>query len=207
MGQGYWSFDIRTRRCQAHWPRGGVAAEYNMRAFLVTLLMVISLALCGLLAFQWVREVRLRQTVQELTDTVQDKKEAIQNLEGLVKRADQENARLEGIRKTLSDTVKSNQVDIARLSKELSQAMAEAERQQKQIDAYKEALGQANANIQRQNETITQQNEQMKKLAEERNEVVVKYNKVVEEFNALVQKWNEQQSALAAAATNAPAKK
>jgi len=45
-----------------------------MRSFLVTLLMVFSLGLCGLVAFQWTREVRLRQRLQELVNQVQDQK-------------------------------------------------------------------------------------------------------------------------------------
>ena len=45
----------------------------------------------------------------------------------------------------------------------------------------------------------------MKKMAEDRNAIVAKYNKTVEEFNDLVKKWNDQQTMLAAAATNTPA--
>ena len=73
----------------------------------------------------------------------------------------------------------------------------------RQIEAYKVAMDQANANIKKQNEDIKLQNEEMKKLGEERNEMVAKYNKVVQEFNDLAKKWNDLQ----AAATNAPAKK
>ena len=169
--------------------------------------MLFALGLCGLITFQWVREVRLRHNIQGLTDEVQNKKEAIQNLTGVIKRSDDEIARLEGLKKDLTETVKSNRLEIAGLERELDKAQAETERQMKQVDIYKDALTKANDNIKRQNETITQQNEEMKKLADERNNVVLKLNKTVEEFNDLVKKWNEQQTALAAAATNAPARK
>jgi len=169
--------------------------------------MVFSLGLCGLITFQWVREVQLRHNIQGLTDEVQNKKETIQNLTGVIKRGDDEIGRLEGLKKDLTETVKTNRLEIARLEKELDKAQAETERQIKQVDVYKDALAKANESIQRQNETITQQNGEMRKLADERNAVVVKLNKTVEEFNDLVKKWNEQQSSLAAAATNAPAKK
>jgi hypothetical protein len=62
----------------------------------------------------------------------------------------------------------------------LEKADAEAERQLKQIDAYKDALGKANESIQKQNEIVTQQNEEMKKMAEDRNATVLKFNKLVE---------------------------
>ena len=57
-----------------------------MKNFLQNLLIFFALCLCGLVAFQWIRETDLRKDVQKLTDTVQDKREAIQNLEAAVKR-------------------------------------------------------------------------------------------------------------------------
>jgi len=175
-----------------------------MKSFLTTLLMVFALALCGLVAFQWNREVRLRQRLQMLVDEVQDQKEAIQNLNGLVKRTQEEVDRLEAIRKQLTATIQTNMAELSRLDKELDKALRENEQLKQQVDVYKEALTQANENIERQNQIITQQNEEMKKLAEERNAIVAKYNDLVQQFNDLVQKWNAQQEALAAAATNAP---
>jgi septal ring factor EnvC (AmiA/AmiB activator) len=202
----FYRFDIQASHCQSEQPQTACGRK-AMRAFLVTLLMVFAFGLCGLITFQWVREVRLRHNIQGLTDTVQNKSEAIQNLNGVIKRSEDENTRLEGIKKDLTETVKTNRAEIARLEKELDKSLAETERQIKQVEVYKDALKKANESIQHQNNTISQQNEEMKKLAEERNAVVVKLNKTVEEFNDLVKKWNEQQTTLAASATNAPAKK
>ncbi len=99
-----------------------------MRSFLVTLLMVFSLGLCGLVAFQWTREVRLRQRLQELVNQVQDQKEAMQNLDGLVRRTQEEVDRLEGIRKNLTQTIQTNMAELSRLDRELDKALREKER-------------------------------------------------------------------------------
>lgn len=200
------SFDNRRQTCQFLSP-AGKPQKLDMRAFLVTLLMAISVGLCGLITYQWLREVESRHKVQGLTDELQNKKEAIQNLTGVLKRSEDEVNRLEEVKKTLTTTVKTNLADLARLEKDLDKAQAETERQQKQVEVYRDALKQANENIQSQNNTISQQNEELKKLAEDRNGIVLKLNKTVEEYNGLVDKWNALQNQLAAAATNAPAKK
>ncbi len=52
-----------------------------MKSFLQNLLIFFALALCALIAFQWVRETSLRRDLQKLTDVVHDKSERIQTLE------------------------------------------------------------------------------------------------------------------------------
>ena len=178
-----------------------------MKALLQNLLILFSLALCGLIAFQWVRETELRKTVQSLTDTVHDKMEAIQNLQASVKRDETEIQRLDGLKNQLTQTIKSNDVRISNLTRDLEKATSDIERAEKQIEVYKGALQTANDNIKKQNDDIKKQNEEMKQLAEDRNEVVKKFNKMASDYNDLAAKWNKQQEELAKQATNAPAKK
>jgi septal ring factor EnvC (AmiA/AmiB activator) len=178
-----------------------------MKNFLQNLLIFFALCLCALIAIQWVRETDLRKNVQALTDTIHDKSEAIQNLQLQLRRDEDEIKRLDGIKKDLTATVKSNNVEIASLSKSLEKANVENERNLKQIENYKEAIKVANDNILKQNEDIKRQNEEMKKLAEDRNEIVKKFNDVAKQYSDLVDKWNKQQEDLAKAATNTPSKK
>ena len=178
-----------------------------MKTFLQNLLIFFALALCALISFQWVRETDLRKSVQALTDTVHDKMENIQNLQASVKRDEGEIQRLDGLKNQLTQTVKSNDLQIATLFKDVEKATNEVEREERQIEAYKGALESANDNIKKQNDDIKRQNEEMNKMLEERNEVVKKYNKMAADYNDLAQKWNKQQEELAKQATNAPAKK
>lgn len=177
-----------------------------MKNILQNLLVFLALCLCALIAFQWHREAKLRQEIQKFADTVHDKLENIQSLEGTLKRSEEEVRRLDGLKFELTEAVKSNRTQIAQLAKDLAKSDAEIEKGLKKIEDFKAALQQANESIKKQNEDIKKQNEEVMKLAEERNESVTKYNKAVTEFNDLAKKWNDQQQQLATN-TNAPAKK
>ncbi len=176
-----------------------------MKNFLQNLLIVFSMCLCALIAFQWVRETRLRKDVQALTDTIHDKAEAVQGLEVTVRQNNDEIKRIDEIKSKLTQTIKSNDVQLLSLMKDLDKAQTENERTKGQIDAYKQAIERANVSIKAQNDNIKKQNEEMVKLAEERNTIVSNYNKVAKDFNELAARWNKQQEELAAAATNAAA--
>src|ERR1051326_408534 len=129
-----------------------------MKIFLQNLLIFFALSLCALISFQWVRETDLRKSVQSLTDTVHDKMENIQNLQASVKRDETEIQRLDGLKNQLTQTVKSNDLQIAALSKDLEKATNEIERAERQMEAYKGALESANASIKKQNEEVKKQN-------------------------------------------------
>jgi len=178
-----------------------------MKNLLHNLLIFFALCLCGLIAFQWVRETDLRKKLQELTNVVHDKTEAILNLEANVRRDRDEIQRLDGQRKQLEQTVKANDVQISNLSRDLDKATNDLQRTEKQMLAYKDAYQKTSENLTNANQTILEQNERMKKLAEEGNDVIKKFNKLNADYTALVNKWNQQQEELAKQATNAPPKK
>lgn len=178
-----------------------------MKNFLTGLLIFFSMCLCGLIAFQWVRETHRMKEIQSLNDTIHTKSERIQALEVTTRRYEQEIRRLDDLKNELNATIKTNKAEISQLSKDIERAETEIQRHTNTIATYKDALDKANASIKQQNENIRIQNEEMKKLGDERNEVVQKFNKLAADHNDLVTKWNKQQEELAAAATNAPAKK
>jgi len=178
-----------------------------MKYFLQNLLIFFSLCLCGLIAFQWVRETDLNKRLQKLTDTVRDRDISIQNLNAKLRVDEDDIKRLDAIKNQLTATVSSNNLQIAQLTKDLDKAEGENERNLKQIEVYKETLKTANENIRQANENIARQGEEMKKLAEERNDMVQKFNKMAADYNDLANKWNKQQEEIAKQATNAPAKK
>src|SRR5215472_8743919 len=100
-----------------------------MKAFLQNLLIFFALSLCALISFQWVRETHLRKDIQELTNTVHEKLEAIQNLQANVKRDEAEIQRLDGLKNQLIQTDKANDIRIAKLVKDVEKATNEVERQ------------------------------------------------------------------------------
>lgn len=175
-----------------------------MKNFLINLMVVLSLGLCVLIWFQWKRETINQQSRQTLTDRLHDRDEKIQSQDGLIRTTQAEVVRLDTLKKDMTEQIKSNNLQIVSLTKDLDRNKADNEVKTKQLAAYKEALDRANESIQKQNEDVARQNEQLKKVAEERDEIVKKYNKAVTEFNELASKWNALQEQLAKAATNAP---
>jgi chromosome segregation ATPase len=178
-----------------------------MKNFLQNLLIVFALSLCAMMVFQWTRETDLNKSLQKRADELHDKGEAIQNLEGAAKRDQAEIQRLDALKNQLLGTVKTNQEDIARLTKDLEKVTFDNERNLKQLDVYKDAIQKANDSLLKQNETIKTQNEELKTLAEDRNKAVTNANETVKKFNDLAEKWNKLQEDLARAATNGPPKK
>ncbi len=178
-----------------------------MRTFLQNLLIFFALCLCGMIVYQWVVETDLRRDLQKLTDTIQDKKEVIQNLQVSVKRDEMEIQRLDGLKTQLTQAVQTNELHITALTKDLTKATNSLDRAEKLVANYKDAVERANENVKAANENIEAQKAEMNKVIVERNDMVKRLNKVTTDFNELAQKWNQQQEELAKAATNAPAKK
>jgi chromosome segregation ATPase len=176
-----------------------------MKNFLQGLLIFFSLCLCGLIAFQWVRETRLRIDVQDLTNKLQDKREVELNLQADVKRRDKEIQRLDELKNTYFSEIKSNATTIDNLGKDLLKATNQVATLDATVDQYKEALKIANDNVLTANDRIKQAAEDLKTVAEERNEMAKKFNKMATDYNELANKWNTQQEELQKMATNTPA--
>ena len=178
-----------------------------MKRFLEYLLIFFSLCLCVLIAFQWIRETKLHKDIQELHNNIADQKQRIVNLEADGRRKDAEIQRLDALKNDLNNTIKTNQAQIAALTKDLEKAEREHDRDEKQIEAYKDAFEKQKAIVQQQNEEITKQNADMKQLAQDRNQMVEKFNKLAVDYKELADRWNKQQEDLQKASTNAPPKK
>ena len=176
-----------------------------MRTFLVNLMIALSLGLCVLIWFQWLREGRSQATIQSLTDTQQNLKEQMQGVEANLKNSQAEIVRLDELKKLLQEQVKTNAAYAISLLNSNDVLRREVETRGKQVTAYKEAFDEANAAIKRQNADVERQNVEMKRLSDERNEIAQKYNKAVSDFNELADKWNKLNADLAAAATNSAA--
>jgi len=178
-----------------------------MKNFLQNLLIFLALCLCGLIAYQWVRETDLHKRLQDLTTSVHDKTEAILKLEADVRHQRDEIQRLDTQRKELAQTVKSNDVQIAKLSKELEKTSNDLQKTEQGLQTYKDAYHRTSENLTNANLTITEQNARMKKMADDAKEVVTKYKDLFTKYEELVDKWNKQQTELAKQSTNAAAKK
>jgi len=181
-----------------------------MSKVLPTLVMVCGFLLCGLCLYQWNREVTLRKDLATTNDDLYKKKETIQGLEFNLRKASEEIAHLEQVRKELTETRIAHEKTIGNLTNEVERLIRQKDAVQAQLDQYKKALDTANESIVKQNEDLTRQNEIIQKVAAQRDEKIAEMAKVVEEYNKLVKdynkivedvnKMNEQAAAAAAAA-------
>ncbi|MBA4148708.1 MAG: hypothetical protein H0X66_11390 [Verrucomicrobia bacterium] len=167
-----------------------------MKTSLTYLLICFSLALCGFIGFQWVREARLRDDVQKLTIESHGKTEAAANLEGTIKTLQNEIARLDALKAELTEDAKTNRQQVAQMRTELRKANGENETFIKQVETHQKALTQANENIRQQNEGIQKQNSELKLMVDQRNNAITKQNELIEQYNDLVKKFNELQEQL-----------
>lgn len=160
-----------------------------MKSFLVNLLIVLSLALCGFNAYQWQREARLRGDLEKRGNEVFQKATEVQNLQQSLSLNSEEIKRLESIRESLALTLKSNRTELVELRQEnekLRRASEVHEQRANQIEQqYKGAFEKANENLRQQNEIIQSQNTRMKELADERNEMVTRFNKLAADYKSL----------------------
>ena len=161
-----------------------------MKKFLSSLLIFFSAGLCALIAVQWVREAHLRKSIEQLNQTVYDRDQSIQGLQGSLKKDETEINRLDARNVELKEIGKSNAFEIAELKKNLRKADSENETAKSQIDQYKQAVEKQNESIKKQNEDIIEQNRLLKQLGEERNDFVKKFNESVRKYNELVTNYN-----------------
>ncbi len=178
-----------------------------MKTFLQSLLIFFALCLCGLSVFQWVRETDLRADIQKLHDDIHARDEHVQQLTSDVKQDESEIQRLDGLYKSATATLKSNDVRIATLTKDLDKSNRALEVSHQESENFKTALEAANSNVKIANENIQKQKEELQKMVAQETDLVDRLKKVTSDYNELAAKWNQQQEELAKANTNAPNQK
>lgn len=159
-----------------------------MKTFLVNLLIILSVALCGFNAYQWYREAKLHGRINNLGTQIFQKSSEIQNLQQSLKSTQEEIKRLEEMREVYATTIRSNRVVIGQLEVESRKFQEDAQLQAAkvaQLEQYKVAFEAANENLIKQNEIIKTQNDRMVQLAEDRNEMVGRFNKLATDYKSL----------------------
>lgn len=162
-----------------------------MNKLILNLSVAISFALCVLVFVQWQRENQLTRDKIKLTNDIHTNKVLIQDLQVALRNTQQELERVQGIRAKLEETVKTNEVRIRELSRELEKTIEDRDAKNLQVEQYKVALEQANENIKTQNEAISRQNETIKNLVTQRDELNEAYKKLAEQYNKAVTEYNK----------------
>ncbi len=142
------------------------------------LLSVLLIALCGLCAWQWDRESKLRALVNSQRVQITMLSAQREELEARVKAADAEVLRITA---SLAE-LRANSV-----SKDIhAEALQANTLLRENVTKQNAAITQQNELITRQNTSIQQANESLKKLATERDDLAKRLNDVTAMYNKLV---------------------
>ncbi len=168
-----------------------------MTKFLAILLGVFICALCGLCAYQWVRETDLKVALREVDARLKEEQETRakqeeklaaweKEIKHLTLRIDEQGMKIAEQEKAavaLNEQYLAEKTRADDLAKKLSVTSTSMEK-------GKEALEAHNAAVTEQNATIAKQNQMLKDLAAERDAAIAKFNAQMKEYNELVAKYN-----------------
>lgn len=157
----------------------------------VTLLIVLSCGLCGLVAYQWYRDADLRMQIADRNRQLQQLNEQKHEVETTGKRVEEELKRVEQLKERLTEQDKTNKVELSRAKKELSEMTVKWERATKQGDAYKAAYDKMSTNVLVQNESMRKLNEAYLNAVNVNKDTVEKYKKLAGDCEELNQRYNK----------------
>jgi chromosome segregation ATPase len=176
-----------------------------MKPFLISLLILISLGLCGICAVQWKREADLHAQIKDITAQLIAENKLRIEFEEKATRFEQEITRLTHLRaeteaalvvateqvKDVTSDQTSRGFSIAVLMNELIAANGELNAFKNLAGKGTDAVKQRNAEVTEQNAAIVKQNAQLKQLAGERDNAINQLNARTREFNELAEKYNK----------------
>jgi hypothetical protein len=176
-----------------------------MKAFLVILLILISLGLCVVSGVQWTREARLNRIIEERTRQLVEENKQRTEFEEKADRYEKEIARVTALRGeteaallAATEEIQQRTADQAARGFSISVLMNEIIAHGGELSTYKQMAGkgtdvlkQRNEEIAAQNAAIEKQNAQLKQLAAERDDAITQLNARTREFNELVEKYNK----------------
>lgn len=151
----------------------------------VTLLIVLSCGLCGLVAYQWYRDADLRMQIAERNRQINQLNEQKHEVETTGKRVEEELKRVEQLKERLTEQDRTNKVELSRSKRELSETTVKLERATKQGDAYKAAYDKMATDIKAQNESMKKLNEAYLNAVSVNKDTVEKYKKLAGECEDL----------------------
>lgn len=148
-----------------------------MRPVPTFVLLSLLVALCGLCAWQWARESRLREYALSQRNAVTSLTAEREELETRVKAADGEILRLTG---------SVNELRTTSVSKLQHEEVLQANAQMREsVEKQNLLLVQQNEAIQKQNQAIAKANEGITRLSTERDDLARRLNEVTALYNKL----------------------
>lgn len=156
----------------------------------VGILIFLSICLCGLVAFQWVVQSRLREMVETEKAEGNKLRGERQDLENKSRRYSDEIANITELKAKLEEERKVTLVSLRQTTNDLIRLRMEFGYATNVLSQVSNALVQANTNLMIQNRNIADLAAQTKKAMEDRNEIAVKFNEKAKQYGDLVTNYN-----------------
>ncbi len=156
----------------------------------VGILIFLSICLCGLVAFQWVVQSRLREMVETEKSEGNKLRGERQDLENKSRRYSDEIANITELKAKLEEERKVTLVSLRQTTNDLIRLRMEFNYATNVLSQVSNALVQANTNLLIQNKNITELAGQTKKAMEDRNDIAVKFNEKAKQYGDLVTNYN-----------------
>jgi len=171
-----------------------------MKKLLPVLLIGTSLALCVMLAVQWVQAARQWETIETQDRTIFDKDKLLQSFTNQVNIMSAHLTELEKSVGRLEGDLKTNKQELVKFQTELNKSEVLRTNLTLQLEQYQNAFEVATNRLALAYENIKQQNEAIKDAIAQRDSFVAQLNvsikernEIVKQHNELVEQWKEQQ--------------
>jgi chromosome segregation ATPase len=161
-----------------------------MKNLLQNLLVLLSLGLCALCAWQWYVQTQLHIQGETLQKTIFKQAAEIQGYTNSIKNMDAEIAGLSTRVNQLKQSAMTNEQAALEQKREIIRLNKSSEVLSNEIGQYKVIVDKLEAKLKEAADGIEKQNESFKKLVAERDEAIQKYNDSIKERNALAEKYN-----------------
>ncbi len=178
-----------------------------MKNFQHNLLLVLSLGLCALCAWQWYIQTLLHNEGDALQKTIFQQSAGIQAYTNSIKDMDAEIAGLSTRINELTKSAMSNEQVAAGQKREILRLRLTGAGLSNEIIQYKDVADKLEGRLKEAAEGIQKQNDAIKQLVLQRDDAIKRFNDSIKDRNALAEKYNdlvERFNKLQAAATNAP---
>lgn len=157
----------------------------------VTLLLALSVCLCGLVIFQWVVQSKLRNLVEQERVESNKLKGERQDLENKSRRYSDEISHINELKQRLEDERKTNLVALRTTTNELIRLRYDYSFSTNLLNQTSNALVRANTNLLIQNKNINDLAAQTKKAMEDRNDIANRFNEKARQYGELVTNYNK----------------
>jgi chromosome segregation ATPase len=161
-----------------------------MKSFQQNLLVVLSLGLCGLCAWQWYIQTLLHNEGQVLINKNFKQASDIQVYTNTINNMDAEIAGLSTRINELKQAAMSNEQTALLQKHEISSLRSTGDMMSNEIVQYKDIVDKLEAKLKEASAGIEKQNDAIQLLVSERDEAIKKYNDSIKEQRALAEKYN-----------------